>query len=261
MIPLGRPGLRHRTSSAGTQNPNDDITALKKQLQASPGTTAVMVALAQAYQLAAGQQATGSAQQKTDYTDAAAYYRQYRTATKDQKAPQALRTRIETLQMLATVYSNAEPTTQRPSASTAAHGLQPEERDLLRLGKFAVSAGQHEHRAARLHSVPELAPNVTGRQAIKDWMQAEHRQPRHRRRPRPSPRRRPPPLPNPRPPQGHDPATARHPFSVTSEVTCGTLGLVALTGEVDIYTAPRFKDACSSCSTAGSRTWSSTSPG
>lgn len=32
------------------------------------------------------------------------------------------------------------------------------------------------------------------------------------------------------------------PFSVYSERLVGTLGLVVLTGEVDIYTAPRFKE-------------------
>jgi len=32
------------------------------------------------------------------------------------------------------------------------------------------------------------------------------------------------------------------PFSISSERLFGTLGLVALTGEVDIYTAPRFRE-------------------
>lgn len=32
------------------------------------------------------------------------------------------------------------------------------------------------------------------------------------------------------------------PFSISSERLAGTLGLVVLTGEVDIYTAPRFRE-------------------
>jgi tetratricopeptide (TPR) repeat protein len=169
-IPLGSQGCGAARSTT-SQNPNDHITALKKQLRANPGATAVMVALAQAYQLAAGQQATGSAQQKTDYANAAVYYKKYLDATKDQKSPQALRTRIETLQILASVYSNVSDYAKAVGVYEQLTAMQPQNADFFaQLGQFAISAKQTNIALLAFTRYLQLAPNSPDAKTIRDWV-------------------------------------------------------------------------------------------
>ena len=49
-------------------------------------------------------------------------------------------------------------------------------------------------------------------------------------------------------------------FSVSSERPDDDVGVVVLSGEVDIFTAPSSRTACSSCWTRASSGWLWTSP-
>jgi tetratricopeptide (TPR) repeat protein len=169
-IPLGSQGCGAGTTA--TQAPNDRIASLKKQLTASPGVPATMLALAQAYQLAAGQQTSTSAQQRADLTNAAAYYQQYLDATKDQKTPEAIRSRIDTLQTQAAVYSNLSDYAKAVDVYKELTAMQPENAGLFaQLGQFAISANQTNIALLAFTRYLQLAPNSPDAKTIRDWVE------------------------------------------------------------------------------------------
>jgi hypothetical protein len=168
-IPLGSQGCGAGTAT--TQTSTDRVAALKKQLKASPGVAATVLALAQAYQLAAGQQTSASAQQKADLTNAAAYYQQYLDATKDQKTAAAVRIRIDTLQTQAAVYASLIGYAKAVDVYEELTAMQPENASFFaQLGQFAISATQNNIALLAFTRYLQLAPNSPDAKTIRDWV-------------------------------------------------------------------------------------------
>ena len=168
-IPIGTRGC---SSTSGTsQTPTDRIAALKKQLQASPGVSATMLTLAQAYQVAAGQQASGSAQYQADLTNAAAYYQQYLDATKSLTTTEAVRNRINTMETLSSVYSNLSQFAKAVTIYEQLTAMQPDNADFfLQLGSFAVNASQKNVALLAFTRYLQLAPNSAEAKTVKDYI-------------------------------------------------------------------------------------------
>jgi tetratricopeptide (TPR) repeat protein len=170
-IPIGTQGCSGSSPSTN-QAAKDRIATLKTQLQASPGVAATMLALAEAYQLAAGQQTSGSSQQQADLTNAAAYYQQYLDATKDQKTATAVRQRIDTMQTLASVYSNLSDFAKAVTIYGQLTAVQPDNAEFfLQLGSFAVNASQKKVALLAFTRYLQLAPNSPEAKTIKEYIQ------------------------------------------------------------------------------------------
>ena len=166
-IPVGTNGCG---GSSGQPTMNDRIKTLQARLSASPGNTATMLALAEAYQLAAGQQERGTAGQDADWTKAAQYYRQYLDATQDAAGvPEAKR--VETLQTLAVVYANLRDYAKAVRVYGELTDLQSDNAEFfLQMGSFAVQAGDKSTALLAFDRFLELDPDSPNASTIRDWV-------------------------------------------------------------------------------------------
>ena len=138
------------------------------------------------------------------------------------RAPRPRQQRLDTLEVLAGVYDSMADYQAETACTASSPALQAEQRGLLlRHGERRHQRRRHEHRAARLPAVPGARSQRPGGARCKSLDQAKRA------------------------------VTGAHEgdwamtdtFSVNSErPTTSSVAVITLSGEVDIYTAPRFKE-------------------
>jgi len=159
-------------------NPADSrVKALTTQLQADPTNGATMLALAEAYQIRAGGQQTGSSGQQSDNAQALALYDKFlglATAKQGATKQEAKDSRIKALEGQAQIYSNQQDWANVIKTYGRLTELRPQNAQyFLSLGEAASQSGNTATALLAFTRFLQLAPNDINAPTVKAWIKSQ----------------------------------------------------------------------------------------
>ena len=247
MIPLG--GQLGCGASSAEEQIAAEIAKYEATLNASPDDVAALRGLGDTYVSRANQQEPRSDAQRADWNLAMEQYEKAVVVLAKEKGAAAREQQVETLKQVVDVRLMAaqvlgqDPALQEPlSESTRRHptsmraSLRSRRRTRRRtsIGRARDNAGDTNTALLAFSKFLELAPDSPDAPDVKQWIEDN--------------------TPKPTPSPSSTKATAHdRPCSASRASVTTALGVIVLVGEVDIYTAPRFKERCLSCWTGAWR--------
>ncbi len=153
------------------------VKALTAQLQADPTNGATMLALAEAYQIRAGGQQTGSSGQQSDYAQALTFYDRFlslATAKQGATKQEAKDNRIKALEGQAQIYVNQQNWAEVVKTYSRLTELRPQNADyFLLMGEAASQSGDTSTALLAFTRFLQLAPNDPNAATVKAWIKTQ----------------------------------------------------------------------------------------
>jgi len=149
------------------------LQKLKKQLAASPENLALIMELANTYQIRANGDKADSSAQANDAQQAANYYEGWLTKQVAKKGASARLARADVLLSLTSVYVTLNNWTKTNDAYDRLTQLEPNNPDYyLRWGQAAISAGQNSWAVTAFNRYLVLAPHGSYAADVRKWIKS-----------------------------------------------------------------------------------------
>lgn len=153
------------------------VKDLTNQLQADPSNGAKMLALAEAYQVRAGTQQTGSAKAQSDYAQALTYYDKFLALPAAQQGAtkkEIKANKVKALESQGQIYVSQQDWAKVVKIYGRLTELRPKNADyFLLLGEAANQSSDTATALLAFTRFLQLAPNDPNATTIKDWIKSQ----------------------------------------------------------------------------------------
>jgi tetratricopeptide (TPR) repeat protein len=153
------------------------VKDLTQQLQASPGNGQTILALAEAYQVRAGTQQTGSAKAQSDYAQALSLYEKFLALSPAQQGgtkQEIQDNKVKALESMAQIYVIQQDLAKVVKTYERLTALRPKNADyFLAMGTAAQQSGDTKTALLAFTRYLELAPDAPEAATIKDWIKSQ----------------------------------------------------------------------------------------
>jgi tetratricopeptide (TPR) repeat protein len=150
-------------------SPDEEIDRLKEQLRASPGDSATLLALGEAFQQQGAGEEDGSERQVMAFAASAGYYEQYAATLQESTEATDKQRKLDVLSTLAGLYANLQQYDKLVSVYGRITELRPSDADnYLYYGQAAQNAGRNDIAIMAYRKFLMLAPNSTYANDVKE---------------------------------------------------------------------------------------------
>jgi tetratricopeptide (TPR) repeat protein len=159
------------STGQGNNVAEEQLQNLKKKLAANPNDLALLLELANTYQIRANGDQTGSVAQTKDSQQAANYYERWLAKQAAKKGASARQARADVLLSLTIVYGTLNDWANTNATYDRLTQLDPKNPDYyLRWGQAALAANKESLATMVFNRYLVLAPHGADAAAIRDWI-------------------------------------------------------------------------------------------